>query len=239
MYEQLEEKTFTRSLKVNYNLTALIQRTGERLAAAVGLFLLLPVLLSCALLIRVNSPGTILFRQPRVGRSGRIFTLYKFRTMKTSGEGLPFTVENDLRVTSVGKILRKTKLDELPQLYNVLRGEMSMVGPRPELAELVDLNCPKWQKVLSVSPGMTDPITLRFRNEGLLLAGVEDKRAFYRDFIQPFKLNGYLEYLKNKSLKNDLKIIAQTIKVILFPQTAPTVTLEEICAANPPKNDAG
>jgi lipopolysaccharide/colanic/teichoic acid biosynthesis glycosyltransferase len=189
--------------------------------------LLTPVLIFCALLIPC-SRGTILFRQQRIGRGGRIFTLYKFRTMKTASKGLPFTAENDARITRIGKFLRKTKLDELPQLFNVLRGEMSFVGPRPEVAELIDFNCPKWRKILGVRPGITDPVTLHFRNEGALLADVEDKQAFYREVLQPYKLNGYLQYLQQKSLKNDLKIIAQTLKAVLFPRTAPTVSLEEL-----------
>ncbi|HEY0429943.1 MAG TPA: sugar transferase [Pyrinomonadaceae bacterium] len=234
MFDELEEKTFTGSLAVNYNLTGFLVRCGERLAAVVGLVLLLPLLLSCALLVRINSPGTILFRQMRVGRNGRIFTLYKFRSMSMRSEGLPFTIENDCRITSIGKFLRKTKCDELPQLYNVLRGEMSFVGPRPELPELVDLSCPKWQKILSAAPGMTDPVTLRFRNEGALLAKVKDKRAFYREVIQPYKLNGYLLYLGSKSVRNDLKIITQTLKIILLPQTAsPPISLAEIDSASP------
>lgn len=228
MLEQLEEKIFARRIEAKHASSELPRQICERFAAAAGLFLLTPVLIFCALLIFLSSRGTILFRQQRIGRGGRIFTLYKFRTMKTSSKGLPFTAENDGRITRVGKFLRKTKLDELPQLFNVVRGEMSFVGPRPEVAELVDFNCPKWRKILSVRPGITDPVTLRLRSEGALLAGVEDKQAFYRDVLQPYKLNGYLQYLEEKSVKTDLKIIAQTIKAILFPRTAPTVSLEEL-----------
>jgi lipopolysaccharide/colanic/teichoic acid biosynthesis glycosyltransferase len=217
MYEQLGEKAPARSLGAAHNLSAFLLRAGELAAAGGGLFLLSPLLLFCALLIRLNSPGTILFRQKRVGRNGEIFTLYKFRTMFMSGEGLPITAEDDPRITAIGKFLRKMKLDELPQLYNVLRGEMCFVGPRPEVAELVDFDCHKWQKVLSVRPGITDPVTLEFRNEGLLLSEIDDKLAFYREVIQPYKLNGYLSYVQNKCLKNDLKIIAQTLKAIIFP----------------------
>lgn len=216
MYEQLSEKTPARGIKLNQNLPAFLLRAGELAAAGGGLILLSPLLLFCALSIRLNSSGTILFRQNRVGRGGETFTLYKFRTMKMSGEGLPITAENDPRITSTGKFLRKTKIDEFPQLYNVLRGEMSFVGPRPEVPELVDFDSPKWQKILSVRPGITDPVTLEFRNEGLLLSEVDDKLAFYRETIQPRKLDGYLSYVETKSLKTDLKIIVQTLKAILF-----------------------
>jgi lipopolysaccharide/colanic/teichoic acid biosynthesis glycosyltransferase len=228
MFEQLEEEIFARRIEANQASGEFPRQICERFAAAAGLFLLTPVLIFCALLIPLSSRGTILFRQQRIGRGGRIFTLYKFRTMYAASEGLPFTAENDGRITRIGKFLRKTKLDELPQLFNVLRGEMSFVGPRPEVAELIDFNCPKWRKVLGVRPGITDPVTLHFRNEGALLADVEDKQAFYRQVLQPYKLNGYLQYLQQKSLKNDLKIIAQTVKAVLFPRTAPTVSLEEL-----------
>jgi lipopolysaccharide/colanic/teichoic acid biosynthesis glycosyltransferase len=221
MYEQFGEKTPARGIAANGDSSAFLLRAGELAAAGGGLLLLSPVLLICAVLIRINSTGAILFRQKRVGLNGEIFTLYKFRTMFISSEGLPITAENDPRITAIGKILRKMKLDELPQLYNVLRGEMNFVGPRPEVAELVDFDCPKWQKVLSIRPGITDPVTLEFRNEGLLLSEVEDKLTFYREVIQPYKLNGYLSYVQNKCLKTDLKIIAQTLKALLFPQTAP------------------
>ncbi|MGC2239071.1 MAG: sugar transferase [Pyrinomonadaceae bacterium] len=225
MYEQLGEKTPARGIAANGDSSAFFVRAGEFAAAGGGLLLLSPILLLCAVLIRLNSKGAILFRQKRAGLNGDIFTLYKFRTMYALAEGLPVTAENDPRITSVGKLLRKMKLDELPQLYNVLRGEMSFVGPRPEVAELIDFDCPKWQKVLSVRPGITDPVTLELRNEGLLLSEVEDKLTFYREVIQPYKLNGYLSYVHNKCLKTDLKIIAQTLKALLFPQTAPPIKL--------------
>jgi lipopolysaccharide/colanic/teichoic acid biosynthesis glycosyltransferase len=234
MHEQLEKEAFARRLRAGENLKIVSLEVGERLTAAFALLLLLPILLFCAFLIRFGSPGAILFRQNRVGRNGEIFTLYKFRTMREATSGLPFTAEGDRRITRVGKFLRKRKLDELPQLYNVFRGEMNFVGPRPELSELIDFNRAEWQKVLSVRPGITDPVTLRFRNEETLLAAVEDKRAFYSEVIQPYKLNGYLLYLEKKSVKNDLKIIALTLKAIIFPQTAPPITIDEVRSASFP-----
>ena len=205
-----------------------LARGAEFVLAIFGLIILFPLLLFCALLVRVSSRGGIFFRQHRVGCRGETFTLYKFRTMVDSNGGALVTAASDRRITDIGRFLRKWKLDELPELYNVLRGEMSFVGPRPEVPELVDFSNPAWADILRGRPGITDPVTLRLRNEESFLATVEDKEAFYRDVIQPFKLNGYLEYLETKSLKNDLKIVVQTIKVIIFPQTAPPPSLDEI-----------
>lgn len=206
-----------------------LPRNIECLLAITGLIILSPLLLLCALLVWGSSPGGIFFRQHRVGRHGKTFTLYKFRTMVVTKRGLPITAANDRRITAIGRVLRKWKLDELPEFYNVLRGEMSFVGPRPEVPELVDFSNPIWSIVLKVRPGITDSVTLRLRNEEAILATVEDKETFYREVIQPYKLNGYLEYLKIKSLKTDVKIVIQTAKVILLPRTAPPPTLEEIC----------
>ncbi len=138
------------------------------------------------------------------------------------------TAATDSRITSIGKFLRKAKVDELPEIYNVLRGEMSFVGPRPEVVELIDFTNPLWKEVLSVRPGITDPVTLRLRNEEKFLATVENKEKFYRDVIQPYKLNGYIKYLKVKSSTADLRIIIRTFKVIFLPKTAPPPTFEEI-----------
>jgi lipopolysaccharide/colanic/teichoic acid biosynthesis glycosyltransferase len=228
MYGNLQEKNFARSIDQNTDFSEFVWRCGTCALAIGGLIALSPILLMCALLIRISSPGSILFRQKRVGQNGKIFTLYKFRTMTAASVGLPITADNDCRITNFGRILRKTKLDELPELYNVLRGEMAFVGPRPEVVELVDLTNPLWREVLSVRPGITDPITLEFRNEENLLAAVEDKKNFYRQVIQPYKLDGYLRYLKTKSFTNDLKIIARTFKVILLPQTVPPPNMKEI-----------
>ena len=228
MYGKLEEKTFTRRLEQQFYPSDFLVRCATCLVAFSVLFLLSPLLLICALIIRISSPGAIFFRQQRVGRGGEVFTLYKFRTMVATNEGLPITAANDCRITLFGKILRKSKFDELPELYNVLLGNMSFIGPRPEVVELVDLNNPMWLEILRVRPGITDPITLQFRNEENLLVGVEDKKKFYLEVIQPYKLKGYAEYLEAKSLKTDLKVAVQTFKVVLFPKTAPPLNIEEI-----------
>lgn len=231
MYGKLEEKPFPRRLDQHLYQSDFYVRWVSCFLAFSVLLALFPLLLICALIIRISSPGTIFFRQQRVGRGGEIFTLYKFRTMVASVDGLPITAANDYRITLFGRLLRKSKLDELPELYNVLLGDMSFIGPRPEVAELVDLENPMWREILRVRPGLTDPVTLQFRNEENLLAGVEDKKKFYLEVIQPYKLDGYLEYLKTKNLKNDLKVAVQTLKVVVFPQTAPPLNIEEISSS--------
>jgi lipopolysaccharide/colanic/teichoic acid biosynthesis glycosyltransferase len=205
-----------------------IPRSCEFLLAFCGMILLSPVLLICALLVKFSSPGSILFRQLRVGRNGTVFLLYKFRTMVVSSNGLKITAKNDRRVTGIGKILRMAKLDELPEIFNVLKGDMSFVGPRPEVSEFVNLSCPLWKKVLTVRPGISDPATIQLRNEEAFLAKVEDKEAFYVEVLQPFKLQGSLNYLYERSAMSDLNVIIDTFKVILFPETAPPPSFEEL-----------
>src|SRR5262249_48435445 len=129
----------------------------------------------------------------------------------------------------VGKILRKTKLDELPELWNVLRGDMSLIGPRPEVPRYVDLEDPVWRLVLEARPGITDPMTLRLRNEEALLVEVEgDHELFYLETLLPFKLDGYLNYLQARSWRSDLKVLWQTIVGVVFPNKTHPPTLEEI-----------
>jgi lipopolysaccharide/colanic/teichoic acid biosynthesis glycosyltransferase len=204
-----------------------IPRGYEFVIALCGMILLSPVLLVCAVLVKVSSPGSILFRQLRVGRNGTVFLLYKFRTMVVSNKGSKITAKNDRRITPVGKFLRMTKLDELPEIFNVLKGDMSFVGPRPEVSEFVDLSNPAWKKVLSVRPGISDPTTIQLRNEESVLAKVEDKEAFYIEVLQPFKLQCSLDYLYQRSAMNDINVIVDTLMVILFPETVPTPNVEK------------
>ncbi len=196
--------------------------------AACGLVFFGPVLAVFAALIKADSEGPIFFRQKRVGRGGESFTLFKLRTMTISQAGPLFTAANDKRVTSVGRLLRKTKIDELPGLWNVLRGDMSFVGPRPEVPEFVDLDDPRWSEILQIRPGITDPVTLRLRNEEDLLAGVVDRERFYREILQPYKLEGYLQFVRNKSLRADIGTIGRTLKAIALPHTAALPTLQEM-----------
>lgn len=201
-------------------------RTAEICLALAGLAVLLPLLILFAVMIRSSSRGPVLFRQRRVGLEGNEFVLYKFRSMRQDSNGLKLTAQNDERLTPVGKWLRRYKLDELPQLWNVVRGEMSFVGPRPEVSEYVDLENPLWREILSVRPGITDPVALRLRNEEQLLASVENKEAFYVEVLQPFKLRGWAEYARHKTWKTDIRTLFQTFKVLLPPKAAPPWTPE-------------
>ncbi|MEZ5428752.1 MAG: sugar transferase [Pyrinomonadaceae bacterium] len=215
-------------MKENVVMPKGLPRSWECVLAVLGLIILFPILLICALLVRFSSPGPIFFRQKRVGFKGRIFTLYKFRTMVEAKKGPLITADGDRRITRIGRILRKLKLDELPEIYNVLRGDMALVGPRPEVPQYVDFSNPLWDRVLSVRPGITDPVTLRLRNEEAFLAQVEDKERFYKEKIQPFKLKQSIKYLEKRSIKKDIKVIGKTFYVILFPHTAPPPSVEEI-----------
>ena len=205
-----------------------IPRGIEIFLAGCGLLLAAPVLAVSAVLIKMGSAGPVFFRQERVGRLGKSFNLLKLRSMMINQGGSMVTAGDDIRITSVGKILRKTKIDELPCFWNVLRGDMSFVGPRPEVPALVDLNDLQWREILTVRPGITDPVTLRLRNEENLLAEIEDKEQFYREVLQPYKLRGYLDHVRNKNWRSDIRIISQTLKTIVLPNTAIPPTTEEL-----------
>lgn len=191
--------------------------------ALAGLFLILlsPLLIACAILVALSSAGPVFFRQLRVGRGGEVFRMFKFRTMRIAEDGLLITAATDNRITPIGRFLRKWKLDELPELYNVLKGEMSFVGPRPEVPEFVDRSNPLWEIVLSVRPGITDPVTLSLRNEEAVLAVAEDTERYYREIVQPYKLRGYIRYLEVKSFRRDIRIIARTLMVIMAARPEP------------------
>ena len=165
--------------------------------AGIGIFLLSPLILCAGLLVLLFDGRPVFFRQIRVGRDGRYFHLIKFRTMTLAAEADKgrFDAGDQSRVTPLGKILRKFKLDELPQLGNVLRGDMSLVGPRPEVPRWVSVYPQKWQYVLKVRPGITDNSSIEFRNEEDLLAQAEDPEAFYRNVILPRKLDFYSRYV--------------------------------------------
>lgn len=209
-----------------------LPRFIEMTAALLGLVGCLPLLVAAGVAIALSSSGAVLFRQNRMGRGGREFVLYKLRTMRVqtpNGKALQVTANDDLRVTPIGKLLRKTKLDELPELWNVVRGDMSLVGPRPEVPRYVDVRDPVWRQVLQARPGITDPVTLRLRNEEALLAMVAgDREQFYLCSLQPFKLKGYATYLRERSWRSDLKVIWKTIVAVVRPHRTPPPTLEEI-----------
>ena len=198
-----------------------LARPVEAALAAAGLVLAAPVLAVSAAAIAATSGLPVFFRQERVGRGGRPFTLIKLRTMRRSGGGPKVTAGNDPRITAVGRFLRRTKLDELPELWNVLRGDMSFVGPRPEVADYVHPESALWREVLSVRPGLTDPVTLRLRHEEALLEAVQgDREKYYRETLQPRKLEGYVDYLRRRSWRSDLGVLVATAGAILRPRRA-------------------
>lgn len=183
-----------------------------------GLLILSPVLLVIIFLIKQDSDGPVLFKQERVGLNGKIFKVLKFRTMVVDAEqkGAKVTTGGDPRITKSGHWLRKYKLDELPQLFNVLKGEMSLVGPRPEVPEYVAFYSDKQKEsILSVLPGLTDQASIEFRNENDLLSGSTDPVKDYREKVLPIKLTYYMQYVKNRSLWGDFKLIIRTIIAIV------------------------
>ena len=199
--------------------------------ALCGLALCSPILAIASLGVKLSSPGPVLFKQRRVGRAGRTFCLIKFRTMK-GGEGGPqVTSSDDKRITSVGRLLRKTKIDELPELWNVVKGDISLVGPRPEVPGHVDLSDPLWQRVLEVRPGITDPVTLRLRSEEELMGQVEqDREEFYLKVLQRYKLKGYLQYLEIRTFWSDIRVLVETVLAVVIASGAPSPTLDEVRA---------
>ena len=193
------------------------KRAFDLLGASLGLLLLAPVLLLTALWIRLDSPGPVLYRQQRVGRGGRLFTIYKFRTMRQRPvDGPQLTVGADPRVTRAGHFLRHYKLDELPQLWNVVQGSMSLVGPRPEVPRYVDCY-PLAQRrvVLSVAPGMTDWAAIRYRDENAILARSADPERAYVEAILPVKLDYYVRYVRERTFWGDVRILAHTLAAIV------------------------
>jgi lipopolysaccharide/colanic/teichoic acid biosynthesis glycosyltransferase len=194
---------------------ALTKRAMDIAASAAGLTLLAPALLGIAIAVRFDSPGPAIFRQHRLGRSGVPFVMYKFRSMRatpTMGSGGPqVTAAGDARVTRVGRFLRRYKLDELPQLVNVLKGDMSLVGPRPEVERYARFYPEEYARVLTVRPGITDFATLAFRHEEELLASRPDPEAAYVREVLPKKISLYLRYIEERSARTDLLLIARTI----------------------------
>lgn len=189
------------------------KRVFDVVAASLGLLLLAPLFVLVALAIRATSPGPVFFRQERVGLAGRRFRIVKFRTMRRDAEttGSQLTVGGDVRITTVGAVLRRTKIDELPQLINVLRGEMSLVGPRPEVPRYVAHYDERQRHVLSVRPGITDPASIAFKDENDLLSAAADPEEQYLCEVMPRKLEMNLAYLERRSLTSDVAIIVSTL----------------------------
>lgn len=190
----------------------MLKRAFDLVASGVGLIVLSPLLLGIALAVRLTSPGPALYRARRVGRHGKEFTLYKFRSMVANADrqGPGITAAQDRRITRVGRFLRRTKLDELPQLLNVLRGDMSLVGPRPEDPRYVALYTPEQRRILDYRPGITSMASLTYRNEERLLAG-EDWERVYVEQVLPAKLAIDLEYARRANLRRDIALILRTV----------------------------
>ena len=194
-----------------------LKRIFDFTASLLGLIVLSPLFLVIAILIKLDDGGSIFFRQTRVGQYGKPFKIYKFRTMVENAEklGAQVTKGDDPRITKVGRFLRKYKLDELPQLINVLKGEMSLVGPRPEVPKFVKLFEEDYKEILQVKPGITDYASLEFKDENELLKGAENSEEIYIREILPKKIEYDKRYLKEISFTTDLKLILKTIVGIL------------------------
>ncbi len=194
-----------------------MKRLFDFLVSLFGLMFFLPVLLIVSIFIIIDSKGGMFYRQVRVGKGNKDFRIFKFRTMYTNADklGLITIGGRDPRVTKVGYYLRKYKLDELPQLINVLVGDMSFVGPRPEVRKYVNLYTEEQKKVLQVRPGITDLASIEFRNENEILEDQENPNQYYIDVIMPHKININLKYLENRNLLKDIGVIFKTFSAIL------------------------
>jgi len=196
----------------------MLKRLFDILFSSLGLIVMFPILIFSAIATKLDSQGPALYRGKRIGRYGKPFLIYKFRTMVINAEELggPSTANDDPRLTRVGKWIRKHKLDELPQLINVLMGQMSFIGPRPQVPEDVALYTKEEKNILSVRPGMTDWASIKYHNEGEILRGSPDPDQAYIEKIRPGKIKLELEYVRNYSFWVDLKILLKTIKTLFF-----------------------
>ncbi|MCB0726097.1 MAG: sugar transferase [Ignavibacteriae bacterium] len=194
----------------------MFKRIFDIIFSAAGLLILLPVFIIVAIVIKLDSKGPVFYKQSRVGKNNKDFSLYKFRTMNPDSDkkGLLTVGGRDPRITRSGYYLRKFKLDELPQLINVLIGEMSFVGPRPEVRKYVDIYTEEQRKVLDVSPGITDVASIKYRNENELLEKAEDPEKYYIEIIMPDKIDLNLEYINQRSVFKDLKVILKTLTAV-------------------------
>lgn len=194
-----------------------MKRVFDLIFSLFGIAVLLPVYLSIALLISLDSKGGVIYRQERTGKYGKTFRVLKFRTMRPDSftKGALTVGSRDPRITNIGYYLRKYKLDELPQLFNVLLGDMSFVGPRPEVKKYTDLYTEKQRQVLQVRPGITDYASIKFRNENDLLSASEDPEKLYIEEIMPEKLHLNLLYINDNNVFKDIRIIFDTLQAII------------------------
>lgn len=210
----------------------ILKRTLDIVAAVVGITITAPLLILVALLVKLKDRGPVFYRGVRVGQFGRSFRLYKFRSMVVKADqiGGPSTSSDDPRVTQLGAILRRYKIDEIPQLINVLVGEMSLVGPRPEVPDEVKLYTEEEMQLLSVRPGITDYASIAFHDEGEILRGYEDPHAAYRQLIRPGKIALGLEYVKVRSLSTDMNILLSTLKILVISRLGMPLSVRSIRA---------
>jgi lipopolysaccharide/colanic/teichoic acid biosynthesis glycosyltransferase len=216
--------------------TMALKRAIDIVGALLGLVLLSPVFAAVAILIRLDSRGPVFFRQERVGRGGRPFDIFKFRSMRVGAArmGVALTVHQDKRVTRFGAILRRSKLDELPQLINVLAGDMSLVGPRPEVPEFIKYYAPEQRAIiLSTKPGMTDYAAIRFRDESALLDSGRDPVEVYRHEIMPTKFIYYERYSRQIGVLSDLRIILATVLLLVAGRVPHWLGMEDELQAVP------
>jgi len=202
---------------VTKRLDGFLKRTFDIITSLIGLVLFGPLIFFLIIFIKLDSPGPAFYCGERVGRFGRTFRIFKFRTMVADAEkrGGPSTASDDPRITGVGRFLRKYKLDELPQLINVLKGEMSIVGPRPEVLTEVETYTNEERRILEVRPGITDWASLTFHNEGEILKGSPDPHQAYREKIKPEKMRLALKYIDERSFLTDIKIILETLLTLV------------------------
>jgi lipopolysaccharide/colanic/teichoic acid biosynthesis glycosyltransferase len=198
-----------------------MKRLLDILAAVAGLTLLAPLLAAVALLIKLDSPGPVFFKQQRVGKGFRPFWIYKFRTMKVDPDGGPvLTIGADRRITRAGALLRRSKIDELPQLINILKGDMTIVGPRPEVPRYVEAFRRDYEEILKVRPGLTDLASLKYRDESALLGQSGDPEEEYLRRILPDKIRLAKDYIHRSSLLFDINLIGKTLLRVVFPRSA-------------------
>jgi|SRR5690606_38788062 len=208
-----------RARQLGLGVDRVARRAFNFVCSLAGLVVLSPVLVAVAIAVRADSPGPVFYRQKRVGRGGALFDILKFRSMRVDSEavGGPLTVGQDPRITVVGRFIRAWKLDELPQLINVVVGDMDLVGPRPEVPKFVALYDEEQRKVLRVRPGITDPASVEFRNESDMMAGHADPERLYIDVIMPRKLAINLAYLQHRNLVSDIGVIFSTLAAVARP----------------------
>ena len=198
-----------------------MKRLLDILAAVAGLTLLAPLFAAVALLIKLDSPGPVFFKQQRIGKGFRPFWIYKFRTMKVDADSGPaLTVGADRRITRAGAFLRRSKIDELPQLINILTGDMTIVGPRPEVPRYVEAFRRDYEEILKVRPGLTDLASLKYRDESALLGQSGDPEEEYLRRILPDKIRLAKDYIHRSSLLFDINLIGKTLLRVVFPRSA-------------------